>query len=146
MNVRGGLQLLSWFWGRNHADVIQRSGNRCLHPLTAAVPEASHPSNWHLESGRWGTDADANNRPSRACLAAVTEAGRWLLLPFSPLNLAQVHHIDRTLLFRIPAVRFICSRLPALLGEAWSEWKWMPDSAPTDHTEHTISVLKELTV
>lgn len=45
-------------------------------------------------------------------------------MPFSPVNLAQVHFTDRTLLFRIPAVRFMFQSFilcPIGSGMRWVE-------------------------
>lgn len=75
------VKLLSWFGGHSPADVTQRSRPCSRHPIAAAVLEASHPPEWHLESGRWGSDTDAN--PSRACSRKVTAGALWSFKSYS---------------------------------------------------------------
>lgn len=68
-------------------------------PYYCCCPRGLPPS--RVAPRQWKMGADTDTNPSGACSRKVTAGG------LCPLNLTQRHLIDITLLFRIPAVRFV---------------------------------------
>lgn len=110
---------------RKTALLVWRSQPCSLHPNYCCCPRGLSPSRVTPSKWKMGADTDAN--PSGACSRKVTAGA------LCPLNLTQRHLIDITLLFRIPAVRFMFSpSSSALLGHAWGGWKGRPRSSKSN--------------